>query len=528
MANSELKDIIKSEFLKCASDSAYFMKKYCEIQHPTRGKIPFLLYDYQEEVLNAYEKNRYNVVLKARQLGISTLIAGYSLWLMTFHSDKNILVVATKQDTAKNLVTKVRFMHSNLPTWLKNRCIEDNKLSLRYANGSQIKAVASSEDAGRSEALSLLILDEAAFIDKIDTIWAAAQQTLSTGGDCIAVSTPNGVGNWFHEVWTKALAGENTFNTLKLHWTLHPERDQEWRDEQDVLLGPSLAAQECDTDFITSGKGVIDGLILKWYEDELVSDPIEKRYIDSNLWVWENPDYTKDYVICADVARGDGQDYSAFHVLEIEDVKQVAEYKGQISPQDFGNLCVNIALEYNNALLIIENNSIGWASIQTALDRDYDNLFYTSQDLKYVDVKRQVTNRYRAEERKMVPGFSTTVRTRPLVIAKLDEFFRQKEVVVKSKRLIDELFTFVYENNKAEALRGYNDDLVMSMAIGLWVRDTALRLRAEGIELHKKTLSEFKTNQGLYINDTPTNDTWAWNVGGKNESLNWLLDNKTE
>ena len=185
---------------------------------------------------------------------------------------------------------------------------------------------------------------------------------------------------------------------------------------------------------------------------------------------------------------------------------------------------MNIATEFNNALLIIENNSIGWAAIQAVLDREYDNLFYTSKDLKYVDTQRQLTNRYTREERKMVPGFSTTMRTRPLVIAKIEEFVRTKEVRIKSGRLVDELFTFVYNNNKAEALRGYNDDLVMAYGIGLWGRDTALRLKAEGIELNKRTLEGFNSNQAIYTTDDKPNDSWDWDLGKQKEDLTWLLD----
>ena len=203
----QIKEVIKQEYVKCAQDPAYFMKKYCMIQHPIQGKIPFDLYDFQEKTINEFQEQRMNVILKARQLGISTLTAGYSLWMMTFQQDKNILVIATKQEVAKNLVTKVRVMHANLPSWLKQRCVEDNKLNLRYRNGSQIKAVSSGPEAARSEALSLLILDEAAFIDKIDDIWTASQSTLTTGGQCIALSTPNGVGNWFHKTWVEAEEG---------------------------------------------------------------------------------------------------------------------------------------------------------------------------------------------------------------------------------------------------------------------------------------------------------------------------------
>ena len=187
MANTNIKQIIKQEYIKCAKDPVYFMKKYCFIQHPTRGRIQFNLFPFQEKVLTLLNKNDRNIILKSRQLGISTLSAGISLWMMVFQKDKNVLVVATKQDTAKNLVTKVKYMYDNLPSWLQIGFVEKNKLALRLKNGSQIKAVSAASDAGRSEAISLLIIDEAAFIEenRIEDIWASSQQTLSTGGRAI-------------------------------------------------------------------------------------------------------------------------------------------------------------------------------------------------------------------------------------------------------------------------------------------------------------------------------------------------------
>jgi len=288
-----------------------------------------------------------------------------------------------------------------------------------------------------------------------------------------------------------------------------------------------MAAQECDCDFITSGQNVIDGVILEEMKNTTCKEPIEKRGIDSNLWVWEPADYTKDYIVCADVSRGDSTDYSAFHVIDLESCKQVAEYKGRISTRDYGNMLVNVAQEYNEALLVVENNNIGWAAIQQIIDRDYQNLFYTSKDLKYVDTQRQISNKINREERQMVPGFTMSMKTRPLVIAKLEEFFREKAVHVQSNRLIDELFVFIYNGQKAEAMQGYNDDLVMSFAMGLWIRETALRLRAEGIELSKRALSNVNAHQGLYTPEENKNDSWIWEHGrGSNkqkESLNWLL-----
>jgi len=521
-----LKEIIAEEYKKCATDPIHFMKKYCMIQHPVRGKIPFHLFPFQEKTLTQFASNRFNIVLKSRQTGISTLSAGYALWKMIFNSDFNVLVIATKQDVAKNLVTKVRVMHELLPSWLKGGSMEDNKLSLRLTNGSQIKAIASSPDAGRSEALSLLIFDEAAFIDDIDEIWVAAQSTLSTGGSCIALSTPNGVGNWFHQTWLGAEESRNPFNTIRLHWTVHPERDQKWRDQQEELLGIKKAAQECDCDFVSSGETVIEPETLMFYKETYIQEPIEKGGFDGNLWKWEHADYSKSYMVTADVARGDGADYSTCHVIDIVNATQVAEYKGKVDTKDFGNFLVALSTEYNDALLVIENANIGWATIQQVIDRDYKNLFYMSKDLKYIDVENQMTNRYRAEDRGLVAGFSTTSKTRPLIISKLTDYFREKSVIVRSIRLIDELFTFIYMNGRAEAMKGYNDDLVMAFSIGLWVRDTALRLRQEGIDLTKSAVGSITSNtyNGIYGGgNTMDDDPWKMRAGDGFEDLTqWL------
>ena len=190
--STELKQIIRQEYIKCVKDPVHFMKKYCYIQHPQRGRILFHLYPFQETSIKHFQENDYSIILKSRQLGISTLAAGYSLWLMLFHKDKNVLTLATTQATARNLVSKVQFMYENLPSWMKVGYQEKNKLSLRLSNGSKITAKSSNADAARSEAVSLLLIDEAAFIDNIAETWASAQQTLATGGGAIVLSTPYG------------------------------------------------------------------------------------------------------------------------------------------------------------------------------------------------------------------------------------------------------------------------------------------------------------------------------------------------
>jgi hypothetical protein len=520
-----IKQIIQQQYMLCAKDPVFFMKQYCYIQHPKKGKIKFNLYPFQEESLTQLRDERYNVILKSRQLGISTLSAGFALWSMLFKEDFNVLVIATTQEVAKNLVNKVQVMNENLPSWLRTEIISNNKLSLKFKNGSQIKAISSASTGARSEALSLLIIDEAAFIRNIEEIWIASQATLSTGGGAIVLSTPNGVGNWFHQTWADAEAQINGFNTIKLHWNVHPERDQSWRDDQTKLLGERGAAQECDCDFISSGHTVVDGSILLDY-DNRCSEPIEKRGFDNGYWIWEYPDYDKSYVVVADVARGDGADYSTFQIIDVETIAQVAEYKGKLPPKDFGNMLVTVATEWNNALLAIENANIGWAAIQPALDRNYENLFYTYKDDGYVDVDVQLKKGYDMKDKsQMVPGVSTTSRTRPLMISALEMYMREGTPIIRSKRLIQELFVFVWLNGKAQSQNGYNDDLVMAYAIALWLRDTSLKLRQQGINLTKQTLTRFTKSEPVIYTGKPSNnaDGWSWNNGRNDENLTWLL-----
>jgi hypothetical protein len=522
--SQDLKQIIREEYLKCAQDPAHFMKKYCHIQHPTRGRIIFNLYPFQEKVLRLWRDNPYNIVLKSRQLGISTLTAGYSLWLMLFQKDKNILCIATKQETAKNMVTKVKFMFENLPSWLKVPADENNKLTLRLNNGSQIKAVSAAGDAGRSEAVSLLLIDEAAFIDGIGEIWASAQQTLATGGGAIVLSTPFGTGNWFHQTWVRAEAQDNDFLPIKLPWYVHPERDESWRKKQDELLGdPRLAAQECDCDFNTSGDTVFYNEQLDFILATSIKDPLEKRGIDHNLWIWELPDYTRNYMVIADVARGDGKDFSTFHVIDVETNTQVAEYRSQLSPKEFGYLLVSIATEYNDALLVVENANIGWSTLDAIIERGYRNLYYSP---KTEALNAESYLEKSDDPSRMVPGFTMSMRTRPLVINKFREYIGDKSVNIQSRRLFEEMKVFIWKNGRPEAQSGYNDDLVMSFAIGMYVRDTALKFKTQNLDLTRAALKNIATvrqnPQGNYTTNGQANP-YQMNINGRNEDISWLL-----
>jgi hypothetical protein len=522
--NKDLKNIIRQEYIKCAQDPAHFMKKYCHIQHPQRGRVIFNLYPFQEKVLHLLRDNPYSIILKSRQLGISTLSAGYSLWMMLFQKDKNILCIATKQETARNMVTKVKFMYDNLPSWLKIEADENNKLSLRLSNGSQIKATSASSDAGRSEAVSLLLIDEAAFIDQIGEIWASAQQTLATGGGAIVLSTPYGTGNWFHKTWISAENNENDFLPIRLPWYVHPERDEAWRKRQDELLGdPRIAAQECDCNFSTSGDTVFHSEWIEFIKETTIQDPVERRGVDQNLWIWEPADYSREYMVIADVARGDGKDFSACHVMDIQTNTQVAEYRGQLPPKEFGYFLTGLATEYNNALLVVENANIGWATLDAIIERGYRNLY---QSPKSDQLTADSYLRVFEGNSEMVPGFTMSMRTRPLCINKFREFVGDRSVTIRSKRLLEEMKVFIWRNGRPEAQSGYNDDLVMSFGIGMFLRDTSLKFQQQSLDSARAALGAVKSNNVGYsggYSSNGVNNPYSMDVGGKKENINWLL-----
>jgi hypothetical protein len=484
MGYSLTKQEILKEILKVGKDPTYFTVNYCQISHPQRGLVPFKAYDYQKDLLQDFNDHRFNVILKARQLGISTITAAYIVWMMLFHRDKNILVVATKLQTATNVVRKVKKIMKSLPLWMQIASITvDNRTSFELANGSQIKAASTSGDVGRSEALSLLVIDEAAHVERLEELWTALYPTLSTGGRCIALSTPNGVGNWFHKTCVDAEAGTSNFNMTTLLWDVHPDRDQDWYTKETKNMTRRQIAQELECNFNVSGETVIHPDDLIWYLEN-VRAPKHRTGFDRNYWIWEEYDPEKAYMIAADVARGDGQDNSAFHVFNITDLEIVAEYIGKPNPDDYSEILATAGREYGNCMVVVENNNIGYAVLKRMQDNGYTNIYHTTKTHhEYVDpVAAQWQNN-------VIPGFTTSGKTRPLVIAKMEEFMRNKLIKINSNRLLSEMKTFIWHHGKPQAMRSYNDDLVMSFAIGCWVRDTVLVENQRNIEYNRAALS---------------------------------------
>ena len=492
MSFSLSKEQILKEIVKSGKDPVYFINNYAKISHPLQGLIPFKTYDFQTGLIEDYNDHRFTIILKARQLGISTITAAYVAWMMMFHRDKNVLVIATKFGTAANLVKKVKAIHRHLPDWMKIATISiDNRTSFELSNGSQIKASSTSADAGRSEALSLLVIDEAAHVDGLDDLWTGLYPTLSTGGRCIALSTPNGVGNWFHQTCVDAELEKNDFHRVDLPWDVHPDRDQEWFEKETKNMSSRQIAQELECNFNMSGETVFDAEDMKMIQLQLC-DPKYKTGFDRNLWIWEQYDPSSTYLLSADVARGDGKDYSTFHVFKLETNEIIAEYQGKPTPDVFADIIFQAGNEFGACMVVVENNSVGWGVLTKLQDMDYSNLYFAKKSThEHVDA-------YRSDLPGVVPGFTTSLKTRPLIMSKLEELVRNKLITIKSKRLFSEMKTFVWENGKPQAMRKHNDDLIMSCAIGCWVKETAFAVNEKAAAHQKAMLTSISsTNKQL-------------------------------
>lgn len=560
------------ELLKCSNDPEYFLLNYGYVRNPAYGYIRFRLYEYQKECLKAFQDHRFNITLKSRQTGLSTVSAGYIAWLMIFHSGKEIAVIANNQKTAQSFIRKVKLLIKRCPPWMVPSIESDNKKSIELKNGSKVGAESTTTNAAIGESLDLLVIDEAASIDSnmVKDLWGTAYPTLSTGGGAIIISTPKGVGNFYHQQWVRAKSGESKFNPLYIHWTQHPDYGKDttyvcksckheygaeepenmcefcgkkqvfatspWYREQCVELNDErLESQELDCSFLGSGDNVIEDEYIDEVEKE-TSPPMDTGGYNNGIWYWKEPEEGHNYIIGADVARGDGTDFSACHVIDIDTLEQVAEFKGKIPPDTYAKLLCELGSEYNNAILATEANSIGYATCLKIVELEYPNIFY-SKSSQFKTRDRKKIERSMRDTDNMIPGFQTTSANRPLLISQLEQSVRNNLVKINSMRTVAEFRTLIWHNGKPEAMSGTNDDLSISLGMTLLIINTTIKDIMASKELIKASLASIKNSFGVSATESATNKGFArshgnsnpWvmtNRSGDQEDLTWLVSRK--
>lgn len=476
-------------FSKCANDFFFFCKNYCIIISKTQ-KVKFKLYEYQKDVALAIINNEDVIINKARQLGLSTLVATIVAWKILFNTNEEVVLISENAKKAKDLLKKVKLIIRELPTFLRMKLVTDNVQDIELSNGSRCQSESRSENAGRSATVTFLVLDEAAFIEKniIENIWDAASPTLTTtDGHAVIISTPNGMGGWFFNMWEGANSGLNNFTPFEIPWQMHPDRDENWaRGElKKMNSNKKKFMQEYEVSFISSGDTLFDMEWLLEYYNRVKEDPKEMKQsvvfyneetekeeiirvgTDPDLWIYEYPDPEKEYLLCADPARGDAADFHAFHVFELYTLNLVVEYRGRIPSVNFAKLINSVAIEYNTAATTVENNGVGWAVIQKLVEIGQKNFVYTHKGQVLIDPHK---TRQTIEGGKMVPGFSMTGNSRVLCIEALISFINEESFAIKSRRLLSELKTFSFKSGRYEAMDdACHDDLVLSLAQGLYV-----------------------------------------------------------
>jgi len=453
------------EFLKCKDDPVYFAKKYIKIVSLDEGLVPFNLYPFQEKLVRNFHENRFNICKMPRQTGKSTTVVSYLLHYAIFNDSINIGILANKAKIAMDLLGRLQTAYENLPKWMQQGIIAWNKGSLELDNGSKILAASTSASAVRGMSFNILFLDEFAFVPNhvADDFFASVYPTISSGTSTkvIIVSTPRGM-NHFYRMWHDAERGTNGYIPTEVHWSEVPGRDESWKAQTIANTSEQQFKVEFECEFL----GSVNTLIAPSKLRNLIYDaPITKN---AGLDIYEDALKDHNYMITVDVARGLGNDYSAFIVFDITEFpyKVVAKYRNnEIKPMLFPNIIHSVARGYNNAFLLIEVNDIGdqVASI-LQYDLEYDNLLMASMRGRNGQVVGQGFS-----GKKSQLGVRMTAAVKKLGCSNLKTLIEDDKLLTCDYEIISELTTFAQKHNSFEAEEGCNDDLAMCLVIFAWL-----------------------------------------------------------
>ena len=436
------------EYAKCMANPAYFARAYVKVINLNDGLVPFDLYPYQEQMFKHFEDNRFNVVLACRQSGKSISSVAYLLWYALFHPEQTIAVLANRGATSREMLGRITLMLENLPFWLQPGCKSLNKGTIDLSNNSRILAESTSSSSIRGFAVNLLMLDEFAFVEKATEFYTSTYPVISSGVNTkvIITSTANGIGNQFYKIWQGASQGTNEYKPFRVDWWDVPGRDEAWKEQTIANTSELQFDQEFGNTFFGTGQTLIGPQALLALKAERPLKILE----GGDLMMYEKPRKETQYVICADVAKGRGQDYSTFNVIDISSrpFKQVAVYRNNlISPILFPDIIYKYANLYNQAYVIVESNDAGQLTCHGLhYELEYENLHMESS------VKAMI-------------GIEMTRRTKRIGCSGFKDLMEEGKLHIVDEESIMEISTFEVKGQSYEATDGNHDDLVMNLVM---------------------------------------------------------------
>ena len=438
------------EYAKCMKDPVYFAREYLKVISLDEGLVDFDLYPYQEDMFEHFDKNRFSIVLACRQSGKSISSVAYLVWYAIFHPEKTIAILANKGATAREMLARATLMLENIPFFLQPGCKAVNKGSIEFSNNSRILAAATSGSSIRGLSVNLLFLDEFAFVENAAEFYSSTYPVVSAGKDTkvIITSTANGLGNIYHKLWEGAVQSTNEFKPFRIDWWDVPGRDEEWKKQTVSNTSELQFDQEFGNNFHGTGNTLISGNKLLGMK---AKPPI---YTQESVKVYDRPMAKHDYMMFVDVAKGRGQDYSTFNLVDISTrpFKQVAVYRdNNISPILFPDIIYKYAKTYNEAYVVIESNDQG-AVVCNGLyyDLEYENVFVESV------VKKNAI------------GIEMNRKVKRIGCSNIKDLVERDQINIVDADTIVEFSTFVAKGNSYEASDGNHDDLVMNFVLFGW------------------------------------------------------------
>lgn len=451
------------EYKKCRDNPEYFIESYCKIVSLDEGLVKFKMYDYQKRMVKAFNKNRFVINLLPRQTGKSTIVAAYILHYAIFNPDKTIAIVANKGALSREILSRLARMYENTPWFLQPGIKTFNKGNVEFGNGSEIVATTTSASSLRGLSISLLYLDEFAFVENSDEWWSGTYPVITAGKTTkvLITSTPLGL-NLFYKLWMDATNRNNAFIPIEVKWDEHPDRDEEWKRITISNIGQARWDQEFACKFLGTGDTLISGQKLS----ELVHIEPVRMSQSGDTRIYEEPKKENAYVVVCDVAEGVGGDNSVANVFEISQVpyRQVAIYKSNlIDPVSFAEVIHTLAKMYNDSMTLVESNSIGSLTCYHLwYELEYDSMISTSMRRG----ERVVSGGFGSD---VQFGIKTTKRTKNVGCRTLKTLLEGDTLIVNDFDSISEFGKFSRKLGSYEAIAGYHDDIAMTFVLFSWL-----------------------------------------------------------